>query len=432
MTVDTIPAVPPSIDLDAIRRHFPSLDAGTTLLENAGGSQVPVGVADAIRDYMLNDYAQLGAGYPMSDRATANEAAAHRWIETMMNVGDTGRVILGASCTQLVLNIADAYARSLAHDDEIVVFDGGHEANVGPWLNLHRRGITVRHWTSDPDTGRIDLAELERLLVCGKVRLVALVHVSNLLGAIEDVRAVARLAHAHGARVCVDGVAYAPHRAIDVQALGVDWYVWSTYKVYGPHMAAMYGSHDAMAELDGPNHFFIPRDTVPYVFQPGGVSHEGCAGLLALRGYLCELAAMDGTGAPVPAPEDADFATVQRAYEVMTACEVPLQSRLLEWLAAHPKITVVGPDSADPAVRVSTIAFRHAERSSKEIADALIGRGFGLRNGHMYSMRLCETMGIPVDDGVVRVSAVHYNTMDEIERLIEALEAELGTSEAPA
>lgn len=422
-TVAAVPAAvldPASIDLEAIRGHFPSLAGGTILLENAGGSQVPACVPDAIRRHMLEDYAQLGAGYPMSDRATQTVSRAHDWIETFVNAGDRGRVILGSSCTQIVNMLADAHARGLAADDEIIVFDGGHEANVGPWMRLAQRGLTVHTWRCDPATGRARLEDLEPLL-SDRTRLVVMVQVSNLLGAIEDVRAVADRVHAAGARLCVDGVAYAPHRAIDVQALGADWYVYSTYKVYGPHMAACFGTHEAIAALDGPNHFFIPRDAVPYVWEPGGVSHEGCAGLLALRAYLLVLAAMDGEPAPTH-PDEIDRSHVERAFAVMTACELPLQERLLAWLDAHPRITLVGPASADPEERITTIAFRHTERTSASIAAAVNARGIGLRHGHMYSLRLCEAMGIPAEDGVVRVSAVHYNTPEEIETLIRVLD----------
>lgn len=411
---------PAAIDLDAIRGHFPALAGGTILLENAGGSQVPACVPEAMARYMLNDYVQLGAGYPQSDRATATVAAAHAWIETFMNAADRGRVILGSSCTQLIAMLADCHARGLAADDEIVVFDGGHEGNVGPWLRLRDRGINVRTWACDPVTGRARIEDLEPLLN-DNTRLVVMVQVSNLLGAIEDVRAVADRVHAAGARLCVDGVAYAPHRAIDVQALGADWYVYSTYKVYGPHMAALYGTNEALAALDGPNHVFIPRDQIPYVFELGGACHEGCAGLLALRGYLRTLAAMDGGDVP-DRDEEVDRDVIERAFAVMTACEVPLQARLLAWLDAHPRITLVGPASADPDERISTIAFRHAERKSADIARDVNARGIGIRNGHMYSRRMCEAMGIPIDDGVVRVSAVHYNTMDEIETLIRVLD----------
>ncbi len=415
------PAVLP--DLAAIRRRFPSLAAGTVLLENAGGSQVPECVADAIRRYMLEDYAQLGAGYGMSNRATATVAEAHAWIELFMNAGDTGRVILGSSTTALIFMLADAHARAFAPGDEIVVFDGGHEGNVGPWLRLAQRGVTVRTWAADPATGRARLEDLEPLL-SERTRLVTMVQVSNLLGAVEDVRAVADRVHAAGARLCVDGVAYAPHRAIDVQALGADWYVYSTYKVYGPHMAALFGTNEALAALDGPNHVFIPRDQVPYVFELGGASHEGCAGLLALRGYLRELAEADGGGPAAPGGDAAiDRHTVERAFAVMTACEVPLQERLLSWLEADARYRLVGPADASAETRISTISFRHASRSSAEIAAAVNARGFGIRHGHMYSLRLCEAMGIPVPDGVVRVSAVHYNTLEEIERLIEVLDA---------
>ncbi|MFK7961504.1 MAG: aminotransferase class V-fold PLP-dependent enzyme [Phycisphaerales bacterium] len=408
--------------LATIREAFPALAGDTILLENAGGSQVPREVPAAIAEYMLRDYAQLGAGYPASDRATQTVADAHTWIELFMNAGSTGRVILGASCTSLVRNLADMHGRTLSPGDEIVICDEGHEANIGPWLELASRGIVIRHWPVDPTTGRAELAALEPIMN-ERTRLVTGIHVSNLRGEIHNVRELAEFVHARGARLAVDGVAYAPHRAIDVQALGVDWYLYSTYKVYGPHMAALFGTHEALAELPGVNHFFIPAGDVPYAFEPGGASHEGCAGLLALRPHLCRLAAIDGSAEAVPAPADIDRRTVERAFAVMTACELPLQARLVAWIDAHPRLRIIGPASSGVDDRVATISFVHESKSSREISDAVNAAGFGIRYGHMYSIRMTRALGLADDDGVVRVSAVHYNTPAEVDALIERLDA---------
>jgi len=399
-------------DRDRIRGQFPALAGDTIFFENAGGSQVPAVVADGIRDYMLSSYVQLGAGYPLSQRCTELVDAAHDFMRLLMN-GDDGEAILGPSTSALLQMLAGCYSRALTQGSEIVVAQTGHEANVGPWKKIERFGFPIRWWEMDPATCTCSIERLEGLLN-ERTALVAFPHVSNLLGDIVDVRAITDLVHAAGARVVVDGVAYAPHRAIDVAAWNVDWYAFSTYKVYGPHMAALWGRHDVIAELDGPNHFFIPDDELPYKFEVGGVSHESCAGVLGLKDYLAFLA--DGSS-----ETKTDRAAVERAFDLMAACELPLQERLVEYLQSRDDVRIVGPDHAGPS-RVPTISFVHSSKSSAEITAVVDRSGIGIRHGHMYAYHLCEALGLDPEDGVVRVSLVHYNTMDEVERLIEVLE----------
>jgi cysteine desulfurase family protein (TIGR01976 family) len=395
---------------EAVRAWFPSLASGFAYLENAGGSQVPGVVADAIRDYMLSTYVQLGAGYPQSDRATAVVHEAHALIELLMNARPAGKVVLGPSMTALSTILANAYSDILAPGDEVVIAQTNHEANAGPWARLARRGVAVKIWQIDRESFQCPLDGLSKLLG-PRTRVVALPHVSNLLGEITDVAEVARRAHEVGARVVADGVAFAPHRAIDVQALGVDYYLYSTYKVFGPHMGAMFGRTEAFAELEGPNHFFIPKDDIPYKFELGGVSHEGCAGLLALAPYLRFLAG----GAELDRP------AALRAFAVMAALEQPLTARLLDFLRSRPAVKIIGSPRADDA-RVGTVSFVHDRIRSPEIAAAVNREGFGIRYGHMYAIRLCEGLGIDPATGVVRVSLLHYNTEDEIERLLRVLD----------
>jgi cysteine desulfurase family protein (TIGR01976 family) len=399
--------------LTEIRARFPALFGPMALLENAGGSQVPDGVADAIRRYMLESYVQLGAGYPMSDVATRNVADAHRLVSTLMNADRVGTVILGASTTQLCHLIANAMRDVIRPGDEIILAETGHEANIGPWLTLAKSGAVIRWWKVDRDAQDCPLGSLDALL-SSRTRLVAFPHVSNLLGGIVDVAAVTRKAHAAGARVFVDGVAFAPHRAIDVERWGVDWYVYSTYKVFGPHMAALFARHDALAGLEGPNHFFIARDEVPYKFELGGSSHEGCAAINALGPYLAFLAEKPASTAP-------DRATVEAAFARMTELELPLQERLVEGIRALPHLRLVGPTTTGADERVPTVSFTHARLAPGEVVRRLHAAGLAVRNGHMYAYRLCEALGIDVKEGVVRASAVHYNTPDEIERTVTAL-----------
>jgi len=245
-----------------------------------------------------------------------------------------------------------------------------------------------------------------------KTALVVLPHVSNLLGQVVDVAAVTKIAHAGGARVVVDGVALTPHRAVDVTALGVDWYVYSTYKVYGPHMAVLYGSHEALSELKGPNHFFVPDDELPYKYELGGANHESCAGLLGLGDYFQYVMGLEPEG-------PCDRKTIENAFARMQAWEDPLTDQLLAELRSKPEVRLVGPDGA-AVDRVGTVSFVHSKLSSREIAAAVNRSAVAIRCGHMYAWHLCEALGIDHDDGVVRISLVHYNTSQELETLFAA------------
>ena len=407
------------MNIEQIRRHYPALSGDTVLLENAGGSQVPTSVADAIRDHLLQDYCQLGAGYPASDRATATVERAHRFMDRFVNGEGLGRVVLGSSCTSLMHVLAHAIGRTIEPGDEIVVCEQGHEANIGCWTELERLGAVVRWWTVDHETGSLSLKDLDAVL-SNRTRIVAFPHVSNLLGEIVDVKGATELAHRHGAKVVVDGVAYAPHRAIDVRSWNVDFYAWSTYKVYGPHMGALFGRFDAFEGLQGPNHFFIPDDELPYKFELGGASHEGCAGLCALAPILGELAG-HGNSKEIDA-ENCSYEIVEKAFETMTALESPLQAHLLERLRRHEQVRIIGPTAPEISARVSTISFLHFQRDSEAIVAAARNADVGIRHGHMYAYRLCKAMVIDLQSGVVRVSAVHYNTMSEIDRLMDAID----------
>jgi cysteine desulfurase family protein (TIGR01976 family) len=396
------------MDRGVVRAWFPALSGGFAFLENAGGSQVPGTVAESVAEYMVSNYVQLGAGYPQANEADRVVREAHEFIETLMGAGEAGRVVLGPSTTALTHILAAAYAPTLRPGDEIVVAVNNHEANAGPWVDLERAGATIRWWGVD-EARFACTPEGLRSVLSDRTRIVALPHVSNLLGQVADLKAIVDLAHSVGARVVADGVAYAPHRAMDVEAWGVDWYVYSTYKVYGPHMAALYGRHEAFAEIEGPNHFFIPQSSIPAKFELGGASHEGCAGLLGLRPYLRFLANR----------RTDDRTTVLEAFAAMDRLERPLTEALVDGLRARPGIRVFVPDAAD---NVGTVSFVHATKSSAEIAQGLIARGFGLRHGHMYAWRLCEAMGIPTADGVVRISLLHYNTPEEVSGVLAALD----------
>ncbi|MDJ0523109.1 MAG: aminotransferase class V-fold PLP-dependent enzyme [Planctomycetota bacterium] len=406
----TTHAVP---DLDAIRERFPALAQETIFLENAGGSQMPGEVADVMHAYTRKTFVQLGAPYALSEHCGQVVQQAHDDARLLVNGDGCGEVVLGPSTSMLLRMLADSYADVIEQGDEIVIAESGHEANVGPWLRLERQGARIRWWRVDPETGSSPLEGLHEVL-SERTKIVALPHVSNLVGEVVDLAAVTKAAHDVGARVVADGVAFAPHRAVDVEAWGVDWYVYSTYKVFGPHAAVMFGRHDAFAELVGPNHFFVPDDAVPYKWELGGVSHEAAAGIAALRGYLQFLAGRDTY----------DRDTVTRAFEVMERHEMPLQERLVAWAQEHPQLRLIGSAGAGRE-RVATVSVVHATKSSQSLSLVANRENIGIRFGHMYAHRLCTALGLRPVDGVLRVSAVHYNSPAEIERLIDVLEPAL-------
>lgn len=401
-------------DISQIRAQFPSLASGFAYLENAGGSQVPGVVADAIREYMLTTYVQTGAGYPQSDAAGENINRAHAFANTFMGGDGFGDAILGPSTTSLLHTIANAYSFTMPAGTRIIAAETGHEANIGCWADLAKRGFDFQSWKIDPETLQCPLDALEKLLKEKPTKIVAMTHVSNLLGEIIDVKPAIDLAHRYGARVVLDGVAYAPHRAIDVKALDADYYVFSWYKVYAPHMACLFASHDAIAEIEGPNHFFIPKNYIPYKFQLGGISHEACAGLNGMSKYLSFLAGR---------PEDIECnrQAILEAFQTMEALELPIQKHFIDFLKSKPNVRIIGPQHGERG-RVPTISFLHKNLAPPEIVAKVHEHPIGIRYGDAYAYRLCQALGIDTKTGVVRASFVHYNTLDEIDRLCTALD----------
>lgn len=396
-------------DLDFIRSRFPGLADGWAYMDNAGGSHVLATVADRVRDFLLTTPVQHGASYGPSREASRRVAEATAAIARMINAHRPEEIVIGPSTTFLLQQLARGMAPDLAPGDEIIVTDVDHEANIGPWRTLERQGVVVREWRVDPASLELELAKLDTLLG-PRTRLVCVTHCSNVLGTIMPITEIARRAHAAGAELCVDGVALAPHRRVDVQALGCDWYVYSFYKTYGPHQAVLWGRHARLLDLASLNHEFIGKERVPYKLQPGNVNYELAWGCGAIPAYLDELAGHHGT---------AD------GFEVVAAQEEVLATRLIDWLRQRNDVRIIGRREATRDARVPTISFVVDGRRSSEIVAAVDGHKVGIRFGDFYARRLIENLGLAARDGVVRVSMVHYNTVEEVDRLIGALDAAL-------
>jgi cysteine desulfurase family protein (TIGR01976 family) len=402
------------LDVDHVRSWFPALATPWALFDNAGGS-VPVrGVVERVARYMSTHQVQLGATYAQSRDAAAAVADGRRAAERLVGA-DEGEVVLGPSTTVLVQHLAAALRPLWRAGDEVVVTNLDHEANIGPWRALAASGIVVREWRFRPETLTLELADLEALL-SPRTRLVAFTHVSNVVGTLHDVAAITQRVRAAGALSCVDGVAFAPHRHVDVQALGADFYLVSLYKVFGPHVGLMYGRHDALRAGRSRNHFFLGEDTLPYKYEPGGVCHELVASLAGITEYLDDL---DARHFAQPASPPSRLA---RTFELCAAHEESLVAPLLTFLAERRGVRVLGEPSASRARRVPTVAFTLDGVDSAAIPVALDERQVAVRYGHFYAYRALDALGLLPTNGVVRVSMLHPNTHAEVARLIEALD----------
>lgn len=399
------------LSIEDVRAEFPSLGGEWAFFENAGGSQVPGVVIDAIADYYRKSYVQTGAGYPLSDEALAPVDEARRFMATFLGADSPDEVVFGASSSQLLYMLSECFRREMVPGDVVVVSVANHEANINPWRRLEREGIIIKFWGVDPDNFEQSLDELESLMD-HRTRVVAVQQTSNLLGEVSDVAKVAEIAHRFGAKAVIDGVAYASHGAVDVKAIDADFYVLSNYKVYGPHIGTLYGKASAWAELRGPNHFFVPN-VAPRKFELGCLNYEGLAGVAALEEYYRRIGGFEA--GPLSREQ------VIQVGAAMSALEFPVKQAILQAVVRNESLRLIGRD--DLSQRIGTISFLHDSMPSDEVTRRFHDAKIAMRNGHMYSERLCKALGIDVDTGVVRISAVHYNSPEEADRVLEVIDS---------
>ncbi|CAI6309450.1 unnamed protein product [Periconia digitata] len=385
-----------SFDVTTARQHFPALKQDQVFLDNAGGSQTLGDVIDSITQYLSKTNVQLGASYHTSATSTTKYGEGYKSAAKYINAGED-EIVIGASTTQLFMNLASAL--KFQDGDEIILSKLDHEANVDPWFVLaDRLKLKIKWWVSDKPELKLTPENLKPLL-SNKVKFVACTHVSNILGGIHDVKAIAEAVHSVGALLCVDGVSYAPHRQIDVKALGVDFYAFSWYKVYGPHVAILYASSAAQEHVKPLGHFFNPTKTLEDKIGFAGSCYEAVQAIPQITAYVSSV-----------------------GFDAITAHEGRLQAILLEFLNSRDDITVLGTASADSKDRVPTVSFVVKGLSSRKVVEeAEKVSNYGFRWGTFYSNRLCdEVLGLD-KEGVVRVSMVHYNTEDEIKGVVEVL-----------
>jgi cysteine desulfurase family protein (TIGR01976 family) len=403
-----------SLDLDFVRGQFPGLNNGWTLFDNAGGTQILARSVDRLNDFLFNMNVQTGGSYDLSIKAANALESGRQAMMHLTNASRAEEIAFASSSTVALQNLAKSMRGQFKPGDEVIVTVSDHESNIGPWTTLEEFGVTLKFWNIDPERLELKFDDLQSLL-SDRTKLVAVTYVSNILGTINPIADIAKLVHSADAKLCVDAVAFAPHRAIDVAALDVDYLVFSLYKVFGPHFAVLYGKYDLLRELDNLYHYFYGKENVPAKLEPGNASYELAYASIGIVDYLAELAEqVDGTGSTRD--------KIVRAFDRITLHENAIAERLLAYLRSRSDCRILGFENGSDERRVPTISFVVDGQDSGQIAKKMDAYNIAIRFGDFHARRLLEFLNLADNGGCVRVSMAHYNTISEVDALIGALE----------
>lgn len=402
-----------TLDIDFVRAQFPAFSepslAGQAFFENAGGSYPCRFVTERLERFYRERKVQPYGTFDASRVAGEEMDEARLRLAAMLGV-ETDELSFGPSTSQNTYVLTQAFRGWLSPGDAIVVTNQDHEANTGPWRRLEADGIEVREWRLDRETGHLDRETLEPLL--DGARLLCFPHCSNVVGEINDVAAITRLAHDAGAVVCVDGVSYAPHGLPDVGALGPDIYLFSAYKTYGPHQGIMVIRRELGEALPNQGHYFNAGSLYKR-FTPAGPDHAQVAASAGMADYI------DALFAHLSRPHEAARARAAAVHDAMRARETRLLRRLMDYLSSRNSVRVLGPRDADK--RAPTVAMS-TDQDGAHLAAKLASHGIMAGGGDFYAGRALEAMGIDPAKGVLRLSFTHYTSDEEIDRLITALD----------
>jgi len=412
------PASAKALDTAWVRQQFPSLQTQVNghpaaFLDGPAGTQVPRQVIDAIQKYLLHDNANTCGAFATSRRSDAMLASARQAMADFLNC-DADEVSFGQNMTTITFALSRAIARELKPGDEIIVTTLDHDANVAPWRALEEKGVVIRQVGIREEDCTLDLQDFQRKL-SNKTKLVTVGYASNAVGTINPVAEIVKLAHAAGALVFIDAVHYAPHGSIDVKALDCDFLACSPYKFFGPHMGTLYGKREHLLRF-APYKVRPAPEALPDRWETGTQIHELIAGIAAAVDYLAELGRRHD-----PSATDRRAALLA-AYRVTHAHEMALLTQLLDGLQTLPGIRIFGiTDRARFDQRCSTISIRLQGHTPTEIATFLGERGIFTWDGNFYALNLTERLGLQSTGGLLRIGLVHYNTADEVSRLLTAL-----------
>jgi len=401
--------------IESVRAKFPALKRAAPFVyfDNAAGAQLPQTVLDAVAHHLLDVNVQRGGRYAKSREVDRVIAAAREKVAAWLNAKDPSEVCFGMNATSFIRMVSLAIGQTIQPErNEIVVTDLDHDANVATWLALQRMGAAFVWWKMRED-GRLHVDDLLPLL-SDRTRLVACTAVSHALGSLVDVGAVARAAHAVGAEMFLDSVHYGPHALIDVQAWDCDYLVCSGYKAFAPHMGFLWGKREKLVALPTFREEFIP-DEPPHKIEAGTFIFENVAGMGAAIDYF------EALGRELGGHNQTLRGAIETAMTAIRGYEQTLSRAMLTVLAeAGATIYGIG-DPAKVAERVPTVCFNLPGQHPADVVEHIAEAGLGIRDGHMYAPRLMARLNLAMDRGAVRVSLVHYNSLDEIERFGTAL-----------
>jgi len=412
------------LDPDLIRSKFPALQSGEVYFDNPGGTQVPQQVIDRMADYLVRTNANHGGAFRTSVESDALIDESRAAVADFLNAASPDEIVFGPNMTTLTFALSRAIGRTLQAGDEIVVTHLDHDGNIAPWLALEQDlGLQLQWVDVHPEDVTLDMADFEAKIT-ERTKLVAVGYASNAVGTINDVKTIVEMAHAAGAQVFVDAVQYAPHGPIDVQALDCDYLACSAYKFFGPHVGVLYGKYDLLQALPAYKVRPAPADP-PGKFETGTQNHEGIAGTLGAIEYLGWL------GDTFGADYDEKFVgrstgrrlTLKKAMSALRAYEIGLGVRLIDGLESIPGLKIWGITGRKKLDRrVPTVSFTLEGRSPQAVAEHLASKGIFVWSGNFYALEIMRRLGLEKGGGVVRVGLAHYNTLGEVERLIEALQ----------
>jgi len=406
--------------IDAIRSQFPALarrdgDQPAAFFDGPAGTQVPQSVIDAVSAYFVRHNANHGGLFPTSRESDAVLAAAHQAVADFLGSDDPDTVAFGPNMTTLTLSLSRALARTWGPGDEVIVSRLDHDANFTPWvLAAADAGATVRSIDIRQDDCTLDLDDFKSKL-SDRTRLVAVGCASNAVGSVNPVKEICRLSREVGALTFLDAVHFAPHSLIDVEDFGCDFLACSAYKFFGPHQGILWGRRSLLEEL--PAYKLRPAsDELPEKWMTGTQNHECIAGTLAAIDYLADLGRTLAGDESLPRRP-----ALEQAYQAIAEYEQQLIWHLIDGLRPLDSFRLWG--IADPlrrAERLPTISITHSRRTPTQIAEELSRRGLFVWHGNYYALPLTERLGLE-PDGMIRVGLVHYNTLEEVDRLLAAL-----------
>ena len=406
--------------LDFVRGSFPALaEPDRVFLDNAAGTQVPQGVVDAVSNHLTTRNVQAGGRYRSSEEVDAVIRHARESAAVFVNANQAEEIVFGLNATSFIRLVSAAYGELLAPGDQVVVTELDHEANIAPWLALEKLGIEVKFWPVESDT-RLDIGRLDSILT-DRTRLVAVTKASNAVGTIVDLIPIAERIHARGGHLFVDAGHFAPHGPLDVRFFGCDFLVCSGYKVFGPHMAFLWGRRELLDSLPILREDFVP-DRAPDKYETGTYSYEAVAGMDAAIEYV-EAIGRRSSDLPL-APQDAvgRRGDIRRGMQAIRHYERELTSLLLRVVGEIPGVSIYGIDGHEyDAYRTPTLCFSVKGVSPPEVSRQLTRQGISVRDGHQHCPRLMHALGISESEGAVRASLVHYNTAAEVNRFADAL-----------